>query len=413
MATDIPVYIGQDAIGQLLCYCEEYALAKFVLVADQNTYPAMGKAVEAALKGRGADVITVVLTGDEVIADEHYLLQVLFRTDQQDRVFIAVGSGTITDITRFVSFKTRTSFISVPTAPSVDGFTSIGAPLVFDGLKVTFICQAPIAVFADLAVLAAAPRRLVAAGFGDMIAKFMSTADWKLDYILRDQGYDEQITQRSRKAAQACVDHIDDISRGALEGARALMEGCIESGFCMLEFGNTSPASGAEHHLSHFWEMRLLQEHRPSVFHGTKVGIGCVLASRMYEQLLSLSRDQVAQRLAAARLPDRDELIQGIKEAYGSVAQEVIHTQAPLLAMTERDFEQIKQRILDRWDDIRDIAINTPTSQQFTDWLQQVGGPTDGQSIGLSDDEIAQALEYSMYLRQRFTVSTLTHVLGL
>src|SRR5450759_4467873 len=135
MAKDIHVYIVQVAIGQLLFYCEEYALAKFVLVADQNTYPAMGKAVEAALKGRGADVITVVLTGDEVIADEHYLLQVLFRTDQQDRVFIAVGSGTVTDLTRFVSFKTRTSFISVPTAPSVDGFTSIGAPLVFDGLK--------------------------------------------------------------------------------------------------------------------------------------------------------------------------------------------------------------------------------------------------------------------------------------
>ncbi|MGE5602604.1 MAG: hypothetical protein ACM30E_06110, partial [Nitrososphaerales archaeon] len=77
------------------------------------------------------------------------------------------------------------------------------------------------------------------------------------------------------------------------------------------------------------------------------------------------------------------------------------------------EFEQMKRRILACWDQIQEIAANTPTSQQFTSWLERVGGPTDGRSIDLSDAEIAEALDYSMYLRRRFTVNTLTHVLGL
>ena len=96
-------------------------MGRFTLLADQNIYPILGKSVEAALEQHRLDVNTIVLTGREIIADEYYIMQVLVRATREERVYLAVGSGTLTDIVRFVSHRTKSSFISIPTASSVDG----------------------------------------------------------------------------------------------------------------------------------------------------------------------------------------------------------------------------------------------------------------------------------------------------
>ena len=72
-----------------------------------------------------------------------------------------MGAGTLHDIVRFCSDKTTKPFISIPTAPSVDGFTSMGAPLIVRGVKKTFQTAAPIGVFADIDVLKVAQSRVV------------------------------------------------------------------------------------------------------------------------------------------------------------------------------------------------------------------------------------------------------------
>ena len=230
MDVRVPVYIGNQAVPEFIRYCERQGLKEFLLVADENTYPALGKAVEDALRAAGMDVVTVVLKGQEVLADEHYLVRLLLNHDRKPRTFLAVGSGTITDITRFVSHRTGRDFISLPTAPSVDGFTSIGAPLVVGGLKQTVICQAPRAVYADLPTLAAAPRRLIAAGVGDLLGKYVSIADWRLGSLLWDERFDADIAARMLSAAQDCAAHTSDIAGGSMESIRQLMDGLIEFG---------------------------------------------------------------------------------------------------------------------------------------------------------------------------------------
>src|SRR5262249_8271811 len=144
---------GPDAVEELVAFCESKGLNRFALIADTNTYRALGQRVETALKGKNYDVTSVVLAGKEIIADEHYLTKGLVRATCGECTFLAGGSGTLTDITRFVSHRSGGAFISVPTAPSVDGFTSIGAPLVISGVKTTINCQSPIALFADLETL--------------------------------------------------------------------------------------------------------------------------------------------------------------------------------------------------------------------------------------------------------------------
>src|SRR5690349_7140391 len=132
-----PIYVGTEAIPKLVAYCDDQRLNRFALIADKNTYRALGERVESALKARGYAVTSIVLEGKEIIADEHYLTEVLVRAPLGPCTFLAVGSGTLTDITRFTSHRSGRSFISLPTAPSVDGFTSIGAPIVLSGVKTT------------------------------------------------------------------------------------------------------------------------------------------------------------------------------------------------------------------------------------------------------------------------------------
>jgi glycerol-1-phosphate dehydrogenase [NAD(P)+] len=184
VADKIHTYIGSNAVTELIEYCRNLPEKVFTLVADHNTFDAMGKHVYEALGSAGLEIVCIVLEGDEVIADERYLMQVFLQAPVMPQMFLAVGSGTITDITRYVSYRTGNHFISIPTAPSVDGFISLGAPLVINGLKDTFTTHAPQAVFADLDVLSNAPSAMIAAGFGDIIGKLTSLADWKLENLL-------------------------------------------------------------------------------------------------------------------------------------------------------------------------------------------------------------------------------------
>jgi len=411
MKADFPIYCGKEAVARTIQYCNSRHASRFLLVSDENTYAALGERAEAALRAQGWDVRTVVLTSPEVIADEEHIVQVLLKADDKERLCVAVGSGTITDITRFCSHRTRNSFISLPTAPSVDGYTSIGAPLVIRRLKQTVIAQPPSAVFADLQTLCQAPRDMVAAGFGDMLGKYTSLADWRLGALLWDEPYSAEIAQRVRRALQGCVDSADEIRQASPAGITRLMESLLESGLCMLAFGETRPASGTEHHLSHFWEIKLLQEHRPAILHGAKVGVGTVLAAGRYKVIRSLTQKDIVERLSTTSLPDWDDESERVRTAYGAAADQVIAGHQPFLETLEANFDTLKHKIVGHWEEIQEIAASVPPAQRIADLLEQVGAPSDPQALGLGKDKVQQALKFSHYLRNRFTVSVLGRVL--
>ena len=146
-------------------------------------------------------------------------------------------------------------------------------------MKQTISAHSPIAIFTDLPTLCAAPRAMIAAGFGDMLGKFTALADWRLGHLVWDEPYGERIAQRTRNAVQGCVNRVEEIGIASEDGVRSLMEGLIESGFCMMEAGYSRPAAGAEHYLSHFCETKLLRENRPAILHGTKVGVACIMSA--------------------------------------------------------------------------------------------------------------------------------------
>ncbi|MCB9101658.1 MAG: iron-containing alcohol dehydrogenase [Anaerolineales bacterium] len=413
MSNDIFIYIGPNAAEQLIEYSHKYSQDKFMIVADENTYAAAGQSLETQLKVAGFDVKTALLTGAEIIADEHYFIDVMLQAGQEARTYLAVGSGSITDITRFVSFHTRTDFIAFPTAASVDGYTSAGAPSVIAGFKKTVMCHSPQAVFGDLAVLSAAPQVMTASGFGDMLGKYIALADWQIGHLLWDEPFDAEICGRVQTALQNCVDHAAAIGQASTEGLQVLLDGLIESGFCMLDFNGSRPASGAEHQISHHLEMKLIEQHRPAVLHGAKVGASTIIMARLYDKLRQVSREKALERLEGAELTPADEHRQAIRAAYPAIADKVMAEQSKFLAMTEADFDRFKHKIADHWTEIQAIAATVPSPDQLAAWLTQVGGATTLQSLGFSDAEVAEAVKNAHYLRDRFNVDKLVHVIGL
>jgi glycerol-1-phosphate dehydrogenase [NAD(P)+] len=411
--TDIPVYIGENALEPLLQFCKDRSLTDFMLVADGNTFPVLGQKVQAALQGRGWNVRSVVFSEPEVVPDEDFIFQVLLRADQVERTYLAVGSGTLTDITRIVSHRTRCQFISLPSAPSVDGFTSPSASLVVRRIKTTVMAQPPMAVFADLGTLAAAPQAMIAAGYGDILGKAIALADWQLGHLLWDEPYSPEIAARVRKTLEACIAATAEIGRATPDGIRKLMFSLIDSGLCMLDYGNSRPAAGCEHYMSHFLEMKMLREGRPAVLHGAKVALCSLLAAQLYARLRQIDRPQVVSRLAAADQPERSADIQRIRQAFGPIAENLFVEQAPFLDMTAADFSRLKQRVLEHWDEIQVLAAQVPTREKLVDLLSQAGGATRPAGLGLSDEELQQALTESHFLRNRFTICKLEHLLGL
>ncbi|MEZ4614662.1 MAG: sn-glycerol-1-phosphate dehydrogenase [Caldilineaceae bacterium] len=406
------VTINDRAVEHLLAFCRDHQLEKFVVVSDRNTRRVLGARVEAALHEAGYDVRTAFFDESEPVADAQRIFHVMLAADAQSRTFIAVGSGTITDITRFVSHRLRSDFLAMPTAPSVDGFTSIGAPLIIGGIKTTVVCQPPRAIFADLGVLVNAPRKMIAAGFGDMLGKFTSVADFRLGSLLRGEPFDEEIAQRTINAAQSCVDHAAEIATASPAGVRYLMEALVESGYCMLDFGDSRPASGTEHHYSHFWEMKLLREGRKPILHGAKVGYATMRATQLYEQLCALSRTELSDLLEAAVLPDRATEVTRIEAAYGEQAPDIIKTQRAFLDMSAAEFAQVKRTIWENWEVIQQIGAFLPSAEQVRTLLETVGGPITPAELGLCEDEVAQGVNNAHYFRDRFTVRKLWHLLG-
>jgi glycerol-1-phosphate dehydrogenase [NAD(P)+] len=349
-----PIIIEKGALLQAASYCSEQGFKKVMLIADSNTYRIAGQGLEKALREKEVEVAACLIQPNEagdVVADERSIVQMILEMPGDAQALLAVGSGTIHDIVRFVSFKTKVPFISIPTAASVDGFASVGAPLIIRGFKQTIPASAPQAIFADTEVLVQAPRALTAAGFADMLGKFTALADWQVSRLIANEPYCEAAAEITRKALESSI--FEQIAEGSEAGIHALMAALIESGLSMMLIGHSRPASGAEHHLSHYWEMEFLKQGKGQVFHGTKVGIASIIIAELYKKLskLDLSDMEYGDRIQAiyAELPDPELLRQALAKVGGATRPAEVDIDEQLVRDALNGAHQLRDRHTGLW----------------------------------------------------------------
>lgn len=297
---------------------------------------------------------------------------------------VACGSGSIHDITRYAGHEEKIPFVSFPTAPSVDGFVSGIAAMTIHGRKITYPATPPIALFADADIYETAPRALTASGVGDIVGKYISLFDWRLTALITDETVEDDIYSLEWDALVSVMqaDHT------APDYIERVMDCLVKSGIAIQMKGSSRPASGAEHHLSHLWEMNCISEETDAL-HGEKVGVSSLLVLDRYKK----SKNPVF--VPKSLTPEY------LRPVFGYLTEGIIEENTP------DPLEGITQELIDNHrDDINTMIDELPDTEAIRSYLCSVGAKTTLAELGLPDtSEFAEkSLCYAPYVRRRLTL---------
>ena len=307
------IRVGSGVIQELPGILRDLGASHIFLVADNYTYEAAGRQVEQLLDQAGlAYHKRVFQTETPLVPNEYALGSVLAAMTSQDDMLLAVGSGTLNDVTKYVSARTGVPYVIAATAPSMDGYASTVAPTILDGFKTTLPAVYPAAIVADVDILKDAPMPMLTAGFGDIIGKFTSLADWRLSHQLNGEYYCPEVAGVIEAAVETCAANAKALAQRGPQAIQAVTEALILSGLAMGMVGVSRPASGAEHQMAHYWEMDALRRGEEHPLHGNAVGVGTVLAASLYE----MAAEYLPQGFAA---PDKGQILACL-QAAGSCA---------------------------------------------------------------------------------------------
>lgn len=307
------IRVGSGVMQELPGILRDLGASHIFLVTDNYTYEAAGRQVEQLLDQAGLPYHKRVFqTETPLVPNEYALGSVLAAMTSQDDMLLAVGSGTLNDVTKYVSARTGIPYVIAATAPSMDGYASTVAPTILDGFKTTLPAVYPTAIVADVDILKDAPMPMLTAGFGDIIGKFTSLADWRLSHQLNGEYYCPEVAGVIEAAVETCAANAQALAQREPQAIQAVTEALILSGLAMGMVGVSRPASGAEHQMAHYWEMDALRRGEEHPLHGNAVGVGTVLAASLYE----MAAEYLPQGFAA---PDKGQILACL-QAAGSCA---------------------------------------------------------------------------------------------
>ena len=299
--------------------------SRIFLVADENTYAVAGKQVESLLADAGMLSHSLILPSPALPNAEN-IGKVLIEAGRDRDVFdinafslnpdyiLAVGSGSINDTCRMVSYRLGIPYGIVGTAPSMDGYASVVAPLLNGNKKIIYNCTIARHIIIDLNVNAQAPYPLLLAGIGDMLAKYVAILDWEISRDRTGEYYCENIAEMVLKATAQCVEASQRLEDRDLEAIRSTSEGLILSGECIAFCGSSRPASGTEHMVGQTWEVMDVEEGKVPNLHGIEVGEATFAAIEIFRMLYNETDDAALRALIEKYLPafDRIEALQKI-----------------------------------------------------------------------------------------------------
>lgn len=337
----------------------------------------------------------IVLDPTGLHANEISTAEVLAKLEGDVEVIVAVGSGTIHDIARFCAHERGIRFVSCPTGASVDGFCSTVAAMTWYGFKKTLPAVAPEIVLADTEIIKSAPMELVRSGVGDIMAKYTALADWKMAHILTNELLCEKIYSIMQDAADTVMQSVPGIVRGEESAYADVTYALIMSGIAMQMMGNSRPASGAEHHISHMIEME--PEAFPVKFpamHGEKTGVGSLIAVREYKRLAKIE-DITPYITDYAPIPEEH-----FRKFFGERLAD------SLMKENENDClaKVSREKLSASWGELRRIIDELPTEEYLYGLLEMLDAKRDLASIGVEESELSVLLKNSPLVRNRLTL---------
>jgi glycerol-1-phosphate dehydrogenase [NAD(P)+] len=394
----------------------QFGAQQAVIVADTHTFRAAGQFVANAFKAASHPMLEpFIFRAPDLHAEHRYVAELEAALKKHAAIPVAVGSGTINDLTKLAAHRTGRPYLAVATAASMDGYSAFGASIMFEGSKQTFLCPAPEAIVADLDFICAAPGEMNAWGYADLLAKVTAGADWIIAGALEVEPINPQawgIAQgrlRENVADAAGVRARNPVAIGRL------VEGLMLGGLAMQAAKSSRPASGAEHQFSHLWDMQHHTHNGHAPSHGFKVGIGTLAVAAFYERLLQHPLDELNIESCCATWPTQEQWLAKARELFGD--SEIAPVAAREISAKAGDPETLRVQLLrlrSVWPALRDrLRRQLIPFATLREMLQAAGAPVEPEQIGISRERLRDSFQQAFFLRRRFTVLDLAVRAGL
>lgn len=406
------VVIREKAMECLPELMAHYGYKKAYIICDVNTWEAAACQVNDILRSAGFATLVCKLQDRELVPDEKALGYVAMQYDPSCDVIIGVGTGVINDTGKFFSHRLKMPYFIVATAPSMDGFASTGAALISENLKTTYNAHVPQAIIGPVEVLANAPMDMISAGLADILGKFTCLTDWNIAREVNGEYYCPYIEDLVRASLKKVMDNAPLAAQRNHTAIANIMEALVVTGIAMEYAGNSRPASGSEHHLSHYWEMQYQAQGRKAVLHGTKVGIGTVAITWLYNKLkdTAVDFDAVKENISF----DFESWKEKMTAAYGVSAPGVIALEEKAGKNAPAGRLQRIERARLNWESLQKmIGEMIPAVEVMEQTLSRLDGAIRPQQVGIDRDMFLDSVRYAKEVRDRYTVLQLLWDLGL
>jgi glycerol-1-phosphate dehydrogenase [NAD(P)+] len=404
--------VARGALAALQDVVQHFAPnAAYLVIADDNTMKAAGAAVMARLDGAQA----MVLPGAPRLKPDVALARdIAARLPDKNATPIAVGSGVINDLTKYAASLAGRPYIAVPTAASMDGYAASGAALIDNGFKRTFECPPPVAIVADLDVVAAAPREMAGWGYGDLAGKIVAGADWMLADALGVEAINPEPFALVQDNIGDWLGDAAGVGHAEPKAIKHLLAGLLISGFAMQAHKNSRPASGSDHQFAHLWEMERLALNGAPVSHGACVGIGAIAMLALYQWLLRQDLSEIDIDDVIARLPgeqaQRDEVAKAFpgSELADNALRETLAKKSDPQHVRPR-LDQLRSA----WPALAgEMENKLPQAAALQKMLRQAGAAHQPAAIGVSPQKLKRDYRRARLIRRRYTLLDLLFELG-
>ena len=406
------VVIGSGVVNRLPEFVSKYGKKPFV-VADVNTYAAAGERVCEILKAAGISYGSFVFKDKALEPDEKAVGAAFMHYDPACDVIVGVGSGVINDICKILSNISGNPYMIVGTAPSMDGYASATSSMSRDGVKISLNSRCADVIIGDTDILKTAPLHMLKSGLGDMLAKFVSIAEWRIAHLITGEYYCEEVAQLIRSAVKKCVSNAEGLLKREDAAIEAVFEGLVIGGVAMAYAGVSRPASGVEHYFSHVWDMRGLEFGTQVDLHGIQCAMATMKAVELYEKVMALTPDW---EKAHAYVESFD------LEAWNGVLRQFLGSSADTMIELEKkegkyrkDTHAARFRLIEaNWDGILDVLKEElPNAEELCKLMDAVGISRDLITIGVSSEDAKITFRATKDIRDKYVLSRLAWDLGI
>ena len=407
------LYIGDGLIRKTPEYIKKHIVGrKCVLITDENLYDLFGEDITGILSKEFDLRVCIPPSQGALKPNTDALGYIMMEMELDIDFLIAFGSGTVNDLTRYTAANMGVPFVSIGTAASMDGYVSVISPMLKGNLKINKPAGYPVVGIYDLEIIRTAPSKMVFAGFGDVIGKYIAKADWILGSYIIDEHVCPYCIELVDSALDLCESNLLEIQNRTSKGIRALLEALLLTGLAMLVNTNSRPAASNEHNMGHYWEMMKLVQGKPHPSHGEAVGIATLYCLDFYEKLLAMKTFSIESGNLPWSTYDPDIREKIILKKYGQIVGRSIIDDNPGEPVSKDERLRRANAFVKKFSEIRSALSFLPSRSKIESYYVKLQAPLSAESIGIEHTLLKDALLYAKDYRDRYNVFKTAEELG-